>query len=86
MNNLMDDINCPKLTSLNAVNPGETVRVRELRSTGSIRRRLLDIGLIEDTQVECLGRSPGGDPSAFLIRGAVIAIRSEDSKNILVSF
>lgn len=49
-----------------------------------MRRRLLDIGLIENTEVECLGRSPGGDPSAFLIRGAVIAIRSEDCGNILI--
>jgi len=58
--------------------------VKELVSTGSIRRRLLDIGLVENTEVECLGRSPAGDPCAYLIRGAVIAIRSEDCRNILV--
>jgi len=60
------------------------VKVKELASTGSIRRRLLDIGLVEDTEVECLGRSPAGDPCAYLIRGAVIAIRSEDCRDILV--
>lgn len=70
--------------TLNEINPGQQAVVRELRSTGSMRRRLLDIGLINNTRVECLGRSPGGDPSAFLIRGAVIAIRSEDLKDILV--
>ena len=69
---------------LNEISPGQKARVKEICSRGSIRRRLLDIGLIENTEVECIGRSPGGDPSAFLIRGAVIAIRSEDSKNILV--
>lgn len=58
--------------------------VRALAATGSMRRRLLDIGLIENTEVECLGRSPGGDPSAYLIRGAVIAIRNDDSRNILI--
>ena len=75
----MTEINC-----LNDIEPGQTAKVRELRSTGSIRRRLLDIGLIENTEVECLGRSPAGDPSAFLIRGAVIAIRREDCRNILI--
>lgn len=70
--------------SLNEIKPGQKTRVKELRSHGSIRRRLLDIGLIEDTEVECLGRSPGGDPTAFLIRGAVIALRSEDCRDILV--
>ncbi len=73
-----------ELFSLNDIVPGQRAVVSALRSTGSMRRRLLDIGLIERTEVECLGRSPGGDPSAFLIRGAVIAIRSEDCENILV--
>lgn len=70
--------------SLQDIKPGQSARVRALLSTGSIRRRLLDIGLVENTEIECLGRSPCGDPSAFLIRGAVIAIRSEDCGNILI--
>jgi ferrous iron transport protein A len=35
--------------------------------------------------VECVGESPAGDPKAFLIRGAVIALRSEDSKKVIVT-
>lgn len=73
-----------EIYSLNDINPGEKARVLQLLSTGSIRRRLLDIGLIENTEIECIGKSPSGDPTAFLIRGAVIAIRSEDLKNILI--
>ena len=68
----------------NDIAPGQHAVVSRLQSTGSMRRRLLDIGLVENTDVECLGRSPGGDPSAFLIRGAVIAIRSEDCADILI--
>ena len=70
--------------SLRDMAPGRTATIRALLSTGSIRRRLLDIGLVENTEVECVGRSPCGDPSAFLIRGAVIAIRSEDCSSILI--
>lgn len=72
------------IISLNELAPGQHALVKELRSRGSMRRRLLDIGLIENTEVECVGRSPSGDPSAFLIRGAVIAIRSEDCSDILI--
>lgn len=75
-------MNCAR--SLNDLQPGQHGIVVGLNSTGNMRRRLLDIGLIKSTYIECLGRSPGGDPSAFLIRGAVIAIRSEDCKNILI--
>ena len=63
---------------------GESGTVKKLLSVGSMRRRLLDIGLINGTTVNCVGESPAGDPKAFLIRGAVIAIRSEDCKNILI--
>lgn len=69
---------------LSDIQPGEHAVVTALTATGSLRRRFLDIGLIADTDVECLGRSPGGDPSAYLIRGAVIALRAEDSAFILI--
>lgn len=69
---------------LSELKPGQSAVVKRLLSDGTIRRRLLDIGLVEGTQVECVGRSPGGDPSAYLIRGAVIAIRSEDGTHIMI--
>ena len=74
-----------KTICLNELRPGQRATVRALRTTGSMRRRLLDIGLVEDTEVECLGRSPAGDLSAFFIRGAVIAIRAADGADILMA-
>lgn len=63
---------------------GQKGIIERLSARDDMRRRLQDIGIIEGTVVECLGRSPLGDPTAFLIRGAVIALRSEDSGNVLV--
>ena len=71
-------------TDLNQLPPGQHAEILSLRTTGPMRRRLLDLGLIEHTEVMCLGRSPLGDPSAYLIRGAVIAIRARDSRQILI--
>lgn len=69
---------------LSDIRPGQKAQILTLCAKDDIRRRLLDIGLIEGTEVECLGKSPCGDPIAFLIRGAVIAIRKEDCNNITV--
>lgn len=44
----------------------------------------MDIGLIEGTPVECVGISPLGDPSAYLIRETVVAIRHTDGKGVLM--
>lgn len=65
---------------------GETARVSIILSCGAMRRRLQDLGIIEGTNIECLHKCPWGDPVAFLIRGAAIALRCEDSRNILVEF
>ena len=50
----------------------------------NIKRRLLDIGLVNGSLVECILKSPFKDPVAYLIKGALIAIRNSDSKNIKV--
>ena len=69
---------------LNLLPIGETGIVQKLLSTGTQRSRMLDLGLVNGTPVEALQKSPSGDPTAYFIRGAVIALRSEDAGKILV--
>lgn len=69
---------------LTRLSPGDEGRVAALRSTGAMRRRLQDIGLIEGTRVRCLLRAPAGDPVAYRIRGAVIALRAKDAGSVLL--
>lgn len=64
---------------------GESAVVTALTVPGEMRRRLLDIGLIEGTPVCCLGRSPGGSLGAYGIRGAVIAIRDSDAALVWIT-
>ena len=61
---------------------GESGRVCSLNAKGAMRRRMIDLGLVDGTLIECVGKSPSGDPSAYLIRGAVIAIRSGDAADV----
>ncbi len=70
--------------TLNDILPGEKAKIKSIDLIGPMHRRFLDIGLIENTVTECVGKSPMGDPKAFLIRGAVIAIRSDDSSKIII--
>lgn len=70
--------------SLDRIKPDEWGEVVKLNAVGSMRKRLMDIGLLEGTKIKCVGESPLGDPKAYLIRGAVIAIRNSDGKNIIL--
>ncbi|MBU5426303.1 ferrous iron transport protein A [Tissierella pigra] len=70
--------------SLSSLSIGEKCKVKKLTSEGLIRRRMLDLGIIDNTIIEPLHQSPSGDPVAYSIRGAVIALRSELAAMILV--
>ena len=65
-----------------ALREGESAFVTEVRASSAMRRRLMDIGLIPGTKVTCMGRSSAGDPAAYLIRGAVIALRQADAAGV----
>lgn len=62
----------------------ESARIKCINTDESIKKRLFDIGLIENTKVKCLLKSLPGDPKAYLIRGTVIAIRKDDAQKIEV--
>lgn len=80
-----DDAACfHTILPLHTLLPGNYATVHSLRTSGDMRRRLLDIGLTPGTKILCLGQSPLGDPVAFLIRGAVIALRKKDCQTILI--
>lgn len=70
--------------SLFSLKTGEKAHIVRLESEGSMRRRLQDVGFSEGAAVICLLKASHGDPSAYLIKGAVIALRREDSSEIIV--
>ena len=63
---------------------GERATVSALRARGTMRRRLQDIGVTPGAEIACLGHAPGGDPAAYRICGAVVAIRRTDAADVLV--
>ena len=73
-----------RLIPLSQLPLGVIGKVKKLTAEGITRRRMLDLGLIVDTTVKSLIKSPPGDPTAYEIRGAVIALRSEEASQILV--
>lgn len=72
------------MIQLSRLPEGVSARVQALRAGSGLRRRLLDIGLTRDAQVCCLFASPSGDPRAYLVRGAVVALRGEDAGDVFV--
>lgn len=70
--------------TLDRLSVGEIGKVKEISLQSNMRRRLQDIGIIKGTKIQCLQKSFFGDPIAYLIRGAVIALRNEDSQMVIL--
>ena len=64
---------------------GQNSKIAVLKVNSNIKPRLLDIGFIKGTNIKCVLKNPSGDPSAYLIRQTLIALRKEDADNIFVT-
>lgn len=73
-----------KEKTINELKIGEMGIVDRIMGEKTIKRRLLDLGLIEGTHIKPVLISPSGDPRAFEFRGSLIAIRKEDAQNIKI--
>lgn len=58
--------------------------IKEINCKSNIKRRLLDLGLIPNTEITPIIESVSGDPMAYEVRNIILAIRKEDSDKILV--
>ena len=74
-----------KIYPLSKVNLNNSVIIHSINCSDTIKRRLLDLGLCENTKIIPLYKSFSGDPTAYDIRGTTIALREDDSKNIYVT-
>ena len=70
--------------TLDELKMGKSAVVLSIDKNSDLYQRFIDIGIIENTMIECVLKSPFNDPKAYLIRGATIAIRDDDCKEIEV--
>ena len=68
--------------TLNELNIGDIYYIKGIKDTSKIKRRLLDMGFIPNTKIECILKK--NNISAYLIRNTLIAIRKTDAKEIEV--
>jgi DtxR family Mn-dependent transcriptional regulator len=71
---------------MNSLAIGEQAEVLALAPSlrGAERRRMMDLGLLPGTLVRAEYTSAGGDPVAYRIRGALIALRAEQAGQIII--
>ncbi len=71
--------------TLSNLKKGDICEIKSIEAKNQIKQRLYDIGMIPGTKITCLQKSMFGDPTAFLIKDTVFAIRNQISSKIFVT-
>lgn len=70
--------------NLKRVPIGERVTVLKVAGNGSLRQRILDMGLTKGAEVEVRKVAPLGDPIEVTVRGYELSLRKKEAACIIV--
>ena len=70
--------------TLDELKVGQSAVIKTVGGEGSLRCRLLDMGLIPRTKIRLQKVAPMGDPVEIHVRGYELTLRVEDAKKIEV--
>jgi DtxR family Mn-dependent transcriptional regulator len=81
-----DDMKPENFITLDKLKMGDIARIRGIsqRCKGQQRRRLMDLGVIPGTEIKAEYNSAAGDPVAYSVKGATIALRRSIAKEIYI--
>lgn len=69
---------------LDTMKPGECGYIRKVIGSGAIRRRMLDMGLIEGILVKILKYAPLGDPIEVCVTGTHLCLRHNEAAGLII--
>ena len=74
--------NTTDATTLRNAKAGQIVKVARVTGTGSLRQRILDMGLTKGTEVRIRKVAPLGDPLEITVRGYELSLRKAEAARI----
>ncbi|HHU74070.1 MAG TPA: ferrous iron transport protein A [Clostridiales bacterium] len=70
--------------TLNDLKPGQEGKVISIREKGTLRRRIMDMGVTPGVSVKVIKVAPLGDPMEINVRGYELSLRKDEAKQIRV--
>jgi Fe2+ transport system protein FeoA len=70
--------------TLDQLRPGQRGRVLSLQGDAALIQRLMDLGVIEEAELEVVGFAPLGDPMEIRLGDSRLSLRRHDAAGIEV--
>lgn len=72
------------ILTLDQVEKGKNIKVLKVTSKGTLRRRIMDMGILPGVEITIRGKALLGDPIHVVLRGYNLSLRKEEASGILV--
>ncbi len=70
--------------NLKNLEPGQKAKIAKISGTSSIKRRIMDMGLVPGAEIEMERYAPLGDPVEIKLKGYHLSLRKEEAENIVI--
>lgn len=74
------------MQTLKEVKCGQTITVSKINGTGTLKRRIMDMGITKGTELYVRKVAPLGDPMEITVRGYELSLRKTDAEMIFVEY
>jgi len=68
--------------TLRELKPGQQGKVASVGSAGSMKRRIMDMGITPGVEIKVVKVAPLGDPIEVTVRGYQLSLRKDEAQQI----
>ncbi|HOP46628.1 MAG TPA: FeoA family protein [Desulfobacteraceae bacterium] len=73
-----------KIINMREMSNNQRGIIKKISATGEMGRRIREMGLVPDNDIQIQGRAPLKDPVAVKIKDYVLTLRNDEASHIMV--
>lgn len=73
-----------KIIKMREMTDRQNGKIKRVLATGDMGRRIREMGLVTNTQIQIQGRAPLKDPVAVKVKDFILTLRNNEADDILV--
>ncbi len=74
------------METVNDLLPGDTGVIANINAPSNIKKRLMDMGIIDGVEIEMIRTAPLGDPIEIKVHNTLVALRKNEAGMLILDY